>query len=691
MRARVFGFVAVVALVWGVAPAANASGPQTRSAGSTAKREVAQAKGPAKSPARKKPAKKPQKPQESRKPARKPGSAPQPADPAVRSQIAGQAVAAAPSPESPELKQISEVDRMLFWDLTEVKAEAPTGMPVVVASGLPEVTAPSPAPSATKSGAALEWMAKLNPPDLPFRWDSRLIRYLDYFKNTTSGKNFAAGLLKRSGRYEAKLREILKAKGLPEDLVYLSLCESAMNPRIVSAAGAAGLWQFMPKAGTAYGLRVDRTVDERLDPERSTEAATRFLSDLHKRFGRWELAMAAYNMGHGGLLTSIRKYNTNDFWELSELEAGVPYETALYVPKILALAFVARNKAAFGLEELVLDAPETFSDEKGRQPTTNGGKTAAKSSNVKTSAPGKLVSAEVASVSGSAPPAQAAARPEPEPTLTGTSSMTLRWGESLDTIAQPLGTTEARLRKLNGLVDPTPPRPGTVLRIPAKLGPGSPPEKLVVVVPSRTAVGPGTQRIFYEVVWGDKLAEVASILGVSEAQLVQWNNLDKTANLHAKMVLQAFVSELPDERLVRFVTADRAQLLVVGSTEFFDHFERKNGRSRFLVTAKEGDSFRGLAKRYGLSLGMLERINHRARTDELKPGDTLVIYSREKPRTSLASATLDVQSPSAAAATPDSITVEEKAGDGLEPNRADEIYDDEESIPVLSLPVVPRP
>ena len=66
-------------------------------------------------------------------------------------------------------------------------------------------------------------------------------------------------------------------------------------------------------------------------------AAAKYLADLHQRFGSWELAFAAYNMGYGGLLTSIRKYNTNDFWELSRLESGMPLETALYVPKIVAM------------------------------------------------------------------------------------------------------------------------------------------------------------------------------------------------------------------------------------------------------------------------------------------------------------------------------------------------------------------
>jgi membrane-bound lytic murein transglycosylase D len=604
MRAAVLRWVALVGglLIAGHSPASARAQGASKVAKRPAAAVVAQAKPSKVVSSKKKPSKKPTKATESKKPARRPGSTAAPPDTAARTQIAGQPVEA--STESTELSQLREVDKVLFWDLGEVTR---SNEPTVSVTGLP----PRPEVSrvdAPAQASGLAWMATLTPPDLPYRWDVRLIRYLDYFKNTTSGKNFVAGLLKRSGRYEAKLREALRANGLPEDLVYLSLVESGMNPRIVSHAGAAGLWQFMPKAGTAYGLRIDKSVDERLDPERSTQAATRFLSDLHKRFGRWELAMAAYNMGHGGLLTSIRKYNTNDFWELAELEAGVPYETALYVPKILAIAFVARNKEAFGLADLTLDPAE-----KWVEPPVNKA-----AQDRRADKPAKTTEA----------PKPSLVPPTTEPT--NTRARTLRWGESLERVAAEHGTTEAKLRKLNGLVDWTPPKPGSTLRVP-DVDATTKTEPLVAVVPARANEAAGSERVFYEVVWGDELDDVARTLGVSAAQLLQWNNLDRTAKLHGKMVLQAFVTTVPDERTVRVMRGSSVRILVVGSPEFFDHFESKNGRSRFTVTTREGDTFAGLAKRYGLSVGMLERINHRSRTDKLQPGESLVVYGRERP------------------------------------------------------------
>lgn len=551
------------------------------------------------------------KPPESKKASKKAGSEPMEPSAAARSSIAGQTITP-DTTESSELKELREVEDLLFWDLERPASTTPlaTGPaargPEVVSSGLPPSTEIETA-GVADDGQGLRWMAELVKPDLPFHWDVRLIRYLEYFKNTPRGRSFVVNLLKRVGRYETKIREALRAAKLPEDLVYLALAESGMNSRIVSHAGAAGLWQFMPKAGEAYGLRIDKWVDERLDPERSTRAAVRFLKDLHTRFGRWELAMAAYNMGHGGLLSSIRKYNTNDFWELSQVEAGIPYETALYVPKIVALAFVAHNREVFGCGDLQLDAPEPFDSAPAKTPA------------VVTAAAPKPKPEKPA-------PAPVAATPAVEPKVE-TVPYVLRWGESLEYVAASLGTTESKLRALNNLKDPTPPRPGTTIAVPTgrKI---SALDRPVAVIPSRTMAPAGTERVFYEVVWGDSVEDVARVLGVSTDDLCQWNNIDRSARLHGKMIIQAFVKKGAMRSDVRVTNAADITILVAGTPEFFDYFEAKNGRTRQTITVSKGDTLRTLAKKYGISVGMLERINHRSRDAELFAGERLVVYSR---------------------------------------------------------------
>lgn len=135
------------------------------------------------------------------------------------------------------------------------------------------------------------------------------------------------------------------------------MVESSFDPNARSRAGAVGLWQFTPKTGKIYGLEKSRGTDPRRSIVASTEAAADFLSELYRRFGSWDLAMAAFNMGYGGMLSAVRKYNTNDFWVLSKLEGAVPWETTLYVPKILAVAIASKNLAIFGFEDIVLEPP----------------------------------------------------------------------------------------------------------------------------------------------------------------------------------------------------------------------------------------------------------------------------------------------------------------------------------------------
>jgi membrane-bound lytic murein transglycosylase D len=153
----------------------------------------------------------------------------------------------------------------------------------------------------------------------------------------------------RSGRYLSMAREVFRSRGLPEDLVFTAMIESGFKPDAVSRVGAKGMWQFMAGTARRYGLRVDRWVDERLDPEKSTAAAAAYLHDLYEMFGSWALAQAAYNAGEVKVARAIRQTGSRDFWTLAQ-SRHLKRETKDFVPQIHAATMIGREPDRYGFD-----------------------------------------------------------------------------------------------------------------------------------------------------------------------------------------------------------------------------------------------------------------------------------------------------------------------------------------------------
>ncbi len=193
--------------------------------------------------------------------------------------------------------------------------------------------------------------------DVPLVSNSAVDEYIDFFSKTDRGKNFIDKTTYRSGKYFPLMRKILRYHNTPEEMIYLSVQESGLNPTIISKAGAVGLWQFMPATGKAYGLYQDGYRDDRRDFEKSTDAAARHLKDLYRSFGDWYLAWAAYNAGPGRVNSAINKSGSKDYWTL---RSYLPGETKNYVPSILALSFIFRNPKDYGFKDLEYGKPISF-------------------------------------------------------------------------------------------------------------------------------------------------------------------------------------------------------------------------------------------------------------------------------------------------------------------------------------------
>jgi len=190
--------------------------------------------------------------------------------------------------------------------------------------------------------------------DIPIVINDQVESFIEYFR-TTHRKPFALWL-QRSGRYIPMMKEVLKANGLPEDLVYMALIESGFNPKAYSRRRASGPWQFITRTGKRYGLEVDLWIDERRDPEKSTIAAARHLKDLYDQFSCWYLAAAGYNAGAGKISRAIQRYQTEDFWELTK-HKYLKRETRHYVPKMIAAALIAKEPEKYGFIDIEYDEP----------------------------------------------------------------------------------------------------------------------------------------------------------------------------------------------------------------------------------------------------------------------------------------------------------------------------------------------
>lgn len=136
----------------------------------------------------------------------------------------------------------------------------------------------------------------------------------------------------------------LRARGLPDDLKYVAMVESDLRWTPESPAGAVGLWQFMSPTGRRFGLRIDRFFDDRMDPDRATEAALDLLGQLRARFGDWNLALAAYNAGEGTVQRALSDQGKRDYFDLY-----LPYETRRYVPRLAAAKLIFTDPERYGL------------------------------------------------------------------------------------------------------------------------------------------------------------------------------------------------------------------------------------------------------------------------------------------------------------------------------------------------------
>jgi len=193
--------------------------------------------------------------------------------------------------------------------------------------------------------------------DIPVVLNEAVLKALNYW--LAKGRKYFSDGLKRSGRYRQIIEGAFRSESIPLDLMYLAQVESLFKTNAISRARARGIWQFGRGTAIRYGLKVNRYIDERSDPEKSTMAAARYLNELYAIFKDWNLALAAYNWGEGKVQRLVERTGRSDFWNLLELKRNFPRETRNHVPLIIASIILARNPEKYGLP-LELDPPVSY-------------------------------------------------------------------------------------------------------------------------------------------------------------------------------------------------------------------------------------------------------------------------------------------------------------------------------------------
>ncbi|MGC1244032.1 MAG: LysM peptidoglycan-binding domain-containing protein [Chryseosolibacter sp.] len=177
------------------------------------------------------------------------------------------------------------------------------------------------------------------PSNIPLVYNDKVHAFINYF--TIKDREYTRLMMRRKNLYFPLFEKYLAKYNLPDELKYLAIIESGLNPRAVSRVRAVGLWQFMSATGKYYGLNNNWYIDERMDPEKATDAACRYLRDLHRMFNDWELALAAYNTGPGNVRKAIRRSGyKKTFWEIYP---KLPRETRSYVPQFVAMIYTMNH------------------------------------------------------------------------------------------------------------------------------------------------------------------------------------------------------------------------------------------------------------------------------------------------------------------------------------------------------------
>ncbi|HRK72962.1 MAG TPA: LysM peptidoglycan-binding domain-containing protein [Rhodothermales bacterium] len=481
----------------------------------------------------------------------------------------------------------------------------------------------------------------------------------------------------RADLYFPMIERILEEEGLPDEIKYLAVVESALNPRAQSWAAAAGLWQFIPATGAGYGLNINNAIDERRDPEKATRAAARHLRDLHQMFGGdWQLALAGYNCNPYRVKRALEQASQRlgrkaTFWEIMD---KLPRETRNYVPLFIATYLIMNNQQAFDLgaypqaplyeyDVVAVQGGATLDEisDKLQIPITH---IRALNPELKTDKVPSAVSASFMPdrilLGNGEMPEQGYLLRVPKNTGSGlgdlalgtplqvsygarTGTLAQRTENPLESLASVLPSSRDRVRsRPEPKTSPTKPdgsqpssvfssasagdmtlapaaAPTPAVAAIADLTPAPPKTKVTKPAPKpqeRQVAAPKGKRQVVKVKPGQTLTQLATQYGVEASDIKEWNNLrHNQINVGQRIVI--FSDAKPEEPGAREVAAARESSKRTTS-------KTKTTAAPSSHRVAKGEGLTSIARKYGMTVSELKSVNN-LKSNTINPGDILRI------------------------------------------------------------------
>lgn len=447
--------------------------------------------------------------------------------------------------------------------------------------------------------------------DIPVVVNEHVVRWMEYFLGR--GRKYYARYLERSTRWTPLMYRQIDQRGLPRDLIYLSMIESGFSPGAHSYASAVGLWQFMSYTGRQYGLRIDWWVDDRRDPEKATRAALDYLTYLNQLFdGDWWLAWASYNGGEGRVMAATRRLGSTDFWRIIQYDYLHP-ETENYVPKLIAAALIGKHPERYGFVGIQYQ-PE-FRFDTVEVPASTSLEVLARCASVteeqlldlnpalrRWALPPDPETQTLRIPPGTAVAFREAFAKVPPSERVRFQRHVVRRGESLGAIARKYGVSVEDITRVNHLRNANRITVGMELIIPVAPGSGtaatastSPKDAATTSTAPAAAKAPADAPpvvTTYTVRAGDTLAGIAQARGVTVSQLQEWNGIkdENTIYVGQKLTLKkpAGSATAPGPSGANATPASAPPKI---------------------YTVKSGDTLSSIAQRHGVSVEQLKSWN----------------------------------------------------------------------------------